>query len=91
MIQSLQKKALTLGATDFGLSRTKNKKYYVIYNGRRINFGQKGYEDFTKHKDVGRQRAYWARHSKIKDKQGRRVINNKESPSYWSARLLWSV
>ena len=49
MIQRLQKKALTLGATDFGYSKAKNKKYYVIYNGRRINFGQKGYEDFTKH------------------------------------------
>ena len=91
MIQRLQKKALNLGATDFGLSRTKNKKYYVIYNGRRINFGQKGYEDFTKHKDIGRQRAYWARHSKIKNKKGQRVINDKESPSYWSSRLLWTV
>ena len=32
MIQRLQKKALTLGATDFGYSKAKNKKYYVIYN-----------------------------------------------------------
>ncbi len=90
MIQRLQKKALTLGATDFGRSKAKGKKYYVIYNGRRINFGAKGYDDFTTHKDVTRVRKYWARHSKIKDKQGRRVIYNKESPSYWSARLLWS-
>ncbi len=89
MNKQLYKKALTLGASDFGESRTKNKKYYVIYNGRRINFGQKGYEDFTKHRDVGRQRAYWSRHSKIRDKQGRRVINDKNSPSYWSARILW--
>ena len=89
MIQRLQKKALSLGATDFGYSRTKNKKYYVIYNGRRINFGAKGYEDFTTHKSIPRQMAYWARHSKIKNKKGQRVINDKESPSYWSARLLW--
>jgi len=89
MIQRLQKKALTLGATDFGRSKVKDKKFYVIYNGRRINFGADGYSDFTKHKDVGRQRAYWSRHSKIKNKQGRRVINDKNSPSYWSSRLLW--
>ena len=91
MEQQLRKKALNLGATDFGISKAKGKKYYVIYNGRRINFGAEGYSDFTKHKDVGRVMRYWARHSKIKDKQGRRVINDKESPSYWSARLLWSV
>ena len=89
MNKELYKKALTLGATHFGSSKNKNKKYYVIYNGRRINFGQKLASDFTKHNDVGRQRAYWARHSKIRDKQGRRVINDKTSPSYWSARLLW--
>ena len=86
MIQRLQKKAIIHGATDFGYSNAKNKLYYVIYNGRRINFGAR--EDFTK--SIPRQMAYWSRHSKIKDKQGRRVINNKEYPSYWSARLLWT-
>ncbi len=90
MIQRLQKKAMNLGATDFGRSKAKGKKFYVIYNNRRVNFGADGYSDFTKHKDVGRQRAWWARHSKIKDKQGRRVINDKTSPSYLSARLLWT-
>jgi len=89
-IRELQKKAMTLGATDFGYSKAKNKKYYVIYNNRRVNFGQKGASDFTKHKDVGKKRAWWARHSKIKDKSGRRVINDKTSPSYWSSRLLWT-
>ena len=90
MIQRLQKKAMNLGATDFGRSKAKGKKFYVIYNGLRINFGAGGYSDFTKHKDVGKQRAFWARHSKIKDKQGRRVINDKNSASYWASRLLWS-
>jgi hypothetical protein len=89
MIQRLQNKAIIHGATDFGYSKAKNKKYYVIYNGHRINFGARGYEDFTK-KSIPRQMAYWSRHSKIKDKQGRMLINNKESPYYWSARLLWS-
>jgi hypothetical protein len=90
MPKELHDKAMKLGASNFGYSKAKGKKYFVVYDGKTINFGAKGYSDFTKHQDVGRQRAYWARHSKIKDKKGRRVINDKTSPSYWAARLLWS-
>jgi hypothetical protein len=90
MPKELHDKAMKLGASDFGYSKAKGKKYFVVYDGKTINFGAKGYSDFTKHRDVGRQKAYWARHSKIKDKKGRRVINNKNSPSYWAAKLLWS-
>ena len=32
-------KALSLGATEFGISSAKNKRFYVIYNGKKINFG----------------------------------------------------
>ena len=55
MLQRLYNKAINLGATDLGYSKTKNKKYFVIYNNKRINFGQKGYEDFTTHKSIPRQ------------------------------------
>jgi hypothetical protein len=89
-IARLRIKAKSLGASDFGLSQAKNKKYYVVYNNKKINFGDKRYEDYTQHKDVLRRTRFWSRHSKIKDDQGRRVINDKNSPSYWSARLLWS-
>jgi hypothetical protein len=89
MPKELHDKALKLGADDFGYSKTKDKKYFVSYNGKIINFGQKGYSDFTKHKDQKRKKAYWARHSKIKNKKGQKVINDKNSPSYWSARILW--
>ena len=89
-MNKLQEKSQKLGATDFGKSKNKRKKYFVVYDGKTINFGGKGYSDYTIHNDVGRQKAWWARHSKIRDKQGRRVINDKNSPSYWSAKLLWS-
>ena len=41
IIEELNKKAQRLGATSFGLSRTKNKRFYVIYDNKRINFGSK--------------------------------------------------
>jgi hypothetical protein len=31
-MDELKQKAIKLGATDFGLSQMKTKKYYVIYN-----------------------------------------------------------
>ena len=89
-MNKLENKAKKLGATNFGKSKNKRKKYFVVYDGKTINFGQKFAGDFTKHRDVIQQRAFWARHSKIKDKTGRRVINDKTSPSYWSAKILWS-
>jgi len=88
-MQNLKNKAISLGASDFGQSRAKNKKYYVIYNGKRINFGAAGMSDFTIHKDKARRERYRARHSKIKLKDGRLAYKVKESPSYWSWNLLW--
>ena len=37
-MNALDKKARTFGATEFGLSKTKNKRFYVIYNNTKINF-----------------------------------------------------
>jgi len=85
----LKQKALELGATDFGISKQKDKKYYVIYDGKRINFGAKGMSDYTIHKDDTRRASYIKRHSKIKNKQGQFVYTLKTSPSYWSMNLLW--
>lgn len=87
---SLQLKAKKLGASEFGVSKAKGKKYYVIYNGKRINFGAKGMSDYTIHKDKARRDRYRARHSKIKLKDGRLAYKVKESPAFWSYRILWS-
>ena len=87
---SLKDKALRLGASDFGVSKAKGKKYYVIYKGKKINFGAKGMSDYTIHKDKARRDRYRARHSKIKLKDGRFAYKVKESPAFWSWTILWS-
>ena len=86
----MEAKAKRLGATEFGPSRSKGKKYYVIYNGKRINFGAANMSDFTIHKDKDRRDRYRARHGKIKLKDGRLAYKVKTSPAFWSWRLLWN-
>jgi hypothetical protein len=86
----LNAKALRLGAIDFGLSDRKDKKFYVLYNGRVINFGSKHGRSFIDHGDENIKNAWYARHSKIKNMTGELVINLKTSPSYWSHKILWS-
>ena len=85
----LKRKALNLGATEFGKSKNKNKKYYVVYNGRKINFGHSSYDDFTTHKDPERRRRYLARAKKIKDGNGRLTWKNKNKANFWAIHLLW--
>lgn len=85
----LKTKALKLGASEFGKSRVKGKKYYVIYKGKRINFGALGMSDYTIHKDVKRRQRYRLRHGAIKLKDGRFAYKVKTSPAYWSWNLLW--
>ena len=90
-MEKLRVKAFKLGATEFGPSKTKNKKYYVVYKGNRINFGAKNMSDYTIHKDPERRDRYRARHMKIKNKQGQLVYKLKTSPSFWSLNLLWTL
>jgi len=89
MFQQLKQKALSLGATEFGRSKAKNKRFYVIYNGKRINFGLLNGQAFIDHHDRDKQRAWKARHSKIKLKDGRFAYTVKEQPEWWAYRLLW--
>jgi len=88
-IELLRRKALKLGATEFGVSPRKNNKYYVVYDGKKIHFGHSSYQDFTQHKDPERRKRYLARASKIKDKNGNLTAQNKNSSNYWSIHLNW--
>ena len=85
----LYNKSLKLGADDFGISNRKNKRFYVLYNDNIIHFGLKNGSTYIDHKDKIKRANWYARHSKIYDKSGRKVIDNPYSPSYWSANLLW--
>ncbi len=89
MPKDLRDKAMSLGATEFGRSKAKGKKWFVVYDGKTVNFGDSSMSDFTIHKDEERRKRYYARHSKIKDKSGQKVITKKSSPAFWSYNLLW--
>jgi hypothetical protein len=68
------------------LSTDNKHKYLIITDtGKKINFGDIKYEDFTQHKDEERKKAYINRHKKREDwtKSG---INTK---GWWSRFLLW--
>jgi hypothetical protein len=87
--KDIERKALRLGATDVKRANTKNHKYFVIYNGKKINFGHKDYEDFTQHNDPVRRERYRARASKIKNKHNQLTYKLKTSPNFWAYNLLW--
>ena len=64
------------------------QKKYKIYdpkNNKWINFGQLGYEDFTKHKDINRRKSYLTRSKSIKGNWKK----NKYSANNLSRNILW--
>jgi hypothetical protein len=66
-------------------SPLKTKKYRVVLpDGKKVDFGAKGYEDYTGHKDPIRKERYLNRHYKRED------WNNPYTAGFWSARLLWN-
>jgi hypothetical protein len=68
-------------------SNNKHKKYriYDIKNNKWVNFGQMGYEDYTKHRNKTRRKNYLTRSKNIKGKWK----NNKYSPNNLSRNILW--
>jgi hypothetical protein len=61
------------------------KKYRVIFqDGSKVDFGAKGYEDYTMHKDSKRKQNYLARHAK------RENWSDHHTAGFWSRWLLWN-
>ena len=85
----MDQKAIKLGATELGVSNQKAKRLYIVYNGKKINFGSKTGLTFIDHHDENIRNAWRQRHSKIKNKKGQYVYKLKTSPSFWSWNLLW--
>ena len=83
----LEDNAFALGATEFGHSRAKDKRFYVTYNGKRINFGLKGGSTFIDHHNTQKRKAWRARHSKIKLKNGQYAYRVKSQASFWSYHI----
>jgi hypothetical protein len=67
-------------------SRAKNKKYAIVSpEGKVVNFGQMGYEDFTKHNDPVRRMRFLNRTSNYRGDWK----NNPYSPNNLSRRIIW--
>lgn len=60
-------------------------------NTRLIHFGDANMQDFTQHKDQARRKSYLARSGGIRDKSGNLTANNRNSPNYWSRKILWKA
>ena len=74
-------------------SNRKNKKKMVLVKRgdkvKLVHFGQKGYEDFTQHKDKKRRKNYLTRSAGIRNKAGKLTKDDPFSPNYWARRELW--
>jgi len=68
-------------------ARNSNKKYSVFDPRKKhwVNFGQLGYEDFTRHRDPTRRKNYLTRSRNIKGDWKW----NKYSPNNLSIHVLW--
>ena len=67
-------------------SKAKNKKYSIVNpSGKIINFGQIGYEDFLKHKNLARKNSYLTRTANMKG----RWKDDGYSPNNLSRNILW--
>lgn len=82
--------AIKLGASDFGKSKIKNKRFYVVYDDKIIHFGSAVGLTYYDHKDKIKRDNWYKRHSKIYNKEGVQSIKNKHSAGFWSAHLLWA-
>ena len=67
-------------------SKIASKKLAVIIGNKTINFGGKGYSDFTIHKDVERMHLYEGRHRSRENwtKSGLKTAG------FWSKWILWN-
>jgi len=77
-----------LGRTAKLYPGTNSQKKYSIFdkkNNRWVNFGQIGYEDFTKHHDKKRRKNYLTRSKNIKGDWAR----NPYSANNLSRKILW--
>jgi len=73
-------------ANEYGLtlyrSKNRTKKYMVLINGRVVNFGAMGYEDFTFHRDEKRREAFRRRNRRWESAPF-------GTPAWLSWHILW--
>lgn len=64
------------------------KKYRVTFpDGKHVDFGGKGYSDYTIHGDPQRMKRYLARHGRMGEEWSKKGLY---TAGFWSRWLLWS-
>lgn len=64
------------------------KKFRVIFpDGKHVDFGGKGYLDYTIHKDPERKKRYLKRHGSMGETWTKKGLY---TAGFWSRWLLWS-
>jgi hypothetical protein len=63
-------------------SSLKDKKYMIFHNGKRVHFGQQGYDDYTMHHNEKRREAFRRRNH-------RWAKAPMYSPAWLSYHLAW--
>jgi hypothetical protein len=61
----------------------------TLEDGRFVDFGARGYSDYTKHKNPSRKKAYLLRHGAKKAGQ-KWGIGGIDTAGFWSRWYLWS-
>lgn len=73
------------------ISNAKNKRFVIIKDGKRINFGvwpYSGEGTYLDHRNTTLQKNWKKRHSKIL-KNNKPAYLDKTSPEYYSWHILW--
>ena len=77
---------------DLVISNTKGKRFAVIRDGKRVNFGvwpYSGAGTYLDHRDDKIRTAWRARHSKILLKDGTPSYLKVGTPEYYAWNILW--
>lgn len=85
------KKGIISKPEELQLSKAKNKRFALVKDGLRTNFGlwDGSGHAYIDHQDNSKKLAWQARHSKIKQKDGRFAYKVKDSPEYLAYNILW--
>jgi hypothetical protein len=71
-------------------STRKDKKWMSITpQGRKVHWGDPNMKDYTQHHSEKRRKSYKKRHSGIILKNGKRAIDRKYSPAWYSYHVTW--
>ena len=82
----------------FTLSKVKNKKYSIKFNGKTVSFGDKRYGHYKDsigkysrldHNDEKRRKSYLSRAKGIKNKNGQLTWKIQGTPNYYAVKYLW--